>query len=249
VSGGPAINSVCVGSGPPVVLVHGLGVSGDSMNPLANILRYSFTTFVVDLPGHGRSLRPRAPLGIEGMARLLGDWLQAAGAIRPIVVANSMGCQWATELSVLRPGLLGPLVLVGPTVDPARRRRRHQLVDALRASCVEPPSLLAGVVRNTASAAPRLLHSDVRAALADRIEERLPLIAQPAVVVYGDRDAFIGPEWAAQAAMLLPSGRLVVARGATHAVQYVQPSLVAGIVGELSRDHAPCARRPSRPQE
>ena len=69
--------------------------------------------------------------------------------------------------------------------------------------------------------------------LADHIEDRLPSIEQPTVVVLGDQDAFVSREWAERVAALLPRGRLAVIPGEPHAVHYTRPTLIGGIVAEL----------------
>jgi len=238
---GVRVHAVGGGSGQPVVLVHGFGISGTYMLPLARVLASSCSAFVPDLPGQGRSGQPRGPWGIGEMADTLGSWLETIGLERPLVVANSMGCQIVTELAVRRPALIGPMVLIGPTVDPARRAARRQLFDVLRDSAREPFSLIALTARNNAAKPDvRPLLTVARAALADRIEERLPLIDQPTVIVHGDNDGFIGRDWAERAAALLPRGRLVVVPSEAHAVHYTRPDLIAEIVGELlveEREH------------
>lgn len=221
------------GEGAPVVLVHGYGVSGTYMLPLAQSLAPSFSVFAPDLPGYGRSKRPRAPLGIPDLAAALAGCLDAAGLQRPAFVANSMGCQIVTELAVHLPGRVGPLVLVGPTVDPQRRAARHQLLGGLRDAAREPPSLLGLAARDDAAVGIGALLATARSALADRIEQRLPLIAQPTVVVRGENDGFVGERWAARATALLPRGRLVVVPREPHAVHYTRPDLIARIVHEL----------------
>jgi 2-hydroxy-6-oxonona-2,4-dienedioate hydrolase len=230
---GSRMHSVVVGEGPPVVLVHGFGVSGAYMLPLARALAASFSAFVPDLPGQGKSMRLRGQASISQLAVALGAWVEAEGLNRPAFVANSMGCQVVTELAARRPALVGPMILIGPTVDPARRAARQQLVSALRASAREPFSLIALAARDGRSAGVRVLPSTARAVLADRIEDRLPLIEQPTLVVYGDKDSFVGREWAERVAMLLPRGRLRIVSGEPHAVHYTQPELVAGLVREL----------------
>src|SRR5262249_32222568 len=214
------------GGGPPVLLVHGYGVSGEYMLPLARALAPSFTAFVPDLPGQGKSGEPVGTWGMREMARSLGAWLDAAGLTEPIVVANSMGCQIVTELAVQRPDALGPMVLVGPTVDPARRHARHQLFGMLRDTVHEPLPLVGLAARNAAADDFRSLLRAARATLSDRIEERLPLIERSTVVVYGEQDGFVSREWAEQAAALLPSGRLVMVPGEPHAVNFTRPRLV-----------------------
>ena len=49
-------------------------------------------------------------------------------------------------------------------------------------------------------------------AVADRIEEKLPGVAAPALVVVGSRDPLVPRAWAEQATALLPRGRHTVAR-------------------------------------
>jgi pimeloyl-ACP methyl ester carboxylesterase len=240
--GGVRIHAVVCGDGSPVVLVHGYGISGTYMLPLARALASSCSAFVPDLPGQGRSDQSRGAADIQSLARALGDWLDASELIRPAFVANSLGCQIVTELAVRRPQRVGPMVLVGPTVDPARRGARHQLICGVRDSAREPFAILALAARGNAAAGIRGLLSTARSALADRIEERLPLIDQPTVVVVGERDGFVGMEWAEQAAALLPRGRLVVVPGEPHAVHYTRPDLIAEIVRGLlleEREHAP----------
>jgi pimeloyl-ACP methyl ester carboxylesterase len=225
--------AVTLGQGPPVVLVHGYGLSGTYMLPLARVLAGSCSAFVPDLPGQGQSepLRRRETIG--AIADALGGWVDAVGLNRPIFVANSLGCQVVTELAVRRPKDVGPMVLVGPTIDPSRRDAPHQLFDALRDSAREPFALLALAARGHASVGIRGLLSTARLALADRIEERLPLIGQPTVVVRGGEDGFAGPQWVERVADLLPNGRLVVVPGEPHAVHYTRPELIGRIVGEL----------------
>jgi 2-hydroxy-6-oxonona-2,4-dienedioate hydrolase len=228
------MHAVVGGHGPPVVLVHGLGVSGAYMLPLARLLLARLcSVFVPDLPGQGQSGRAPSRWGLAEMAETLGMWLEVMEIRDTVVVANSLGCQVVTELAVRRPELLGPLVLVGPTMDPARRSNRRQLLDLLRASAREPLGIVAFAARDTAAADVGQLVRSVQAAIADRIEERLPLIRQPAVVVHGEEDAFVGRDWAERAAGLLPDGRLVVIPSEAHAAHYTRPDLVAEIVLEL----------------
>ena len=221
------------GAGTPVVLLHGYGVSGSYMVPLARSLAPSFSVFVPDLPGFGRSEQPRKPLSIGELASALADLLDVVGLERPAFVANSMGCQVVTELAVRRPDRAGPIVLVGPTVDPQRRNARRQLLGGLRDAAREPGSLLARTACDDARFGIGALLATARSALADRIEERLPLITQPALVVRGERDGFVGQSWAETAAALLPRGQLVVVPRQPHAVHYTRPDLIAGMVDAL----------------
>jgi pimeloyl-ACP methyl ester carboxylesterase len=226
------IHSRAGGIGPPVVLLHGYGVSGRYFLPLAKILVEDCQAFVPDLPGHGGTRQSGRALGVAELAGVLGDWLEAVELERPTLVANSMGTQIVTELAVQRSELVGPMVLIGPTVDPNRRAGAHQLLGALRES-TRDPALIGVAARDGARPNIRQLLAAARSVLADRMELRLPAIEQPTVVVHGERDGFISREWAQEVAALLPNGRLVVVPGEPHAVHFTQPGVVARIVREL----------------
>lgn len=230
---GSRMHAVVFGGGPPVVLVHGYGVSGSYMHPLARTLAPRFAAFVPDLPGQGKSGRLEGATTIAALADALGGWIDANDLIRPTLVANSMGCQIVTDLAARCSESVGPMVLIGPTVDPERRNAPRQLLDALRDSSREPFALLVRAARDDAGVGIRTLLSTGRAVLADRIEERLPSIEQPTVVVYGENDGFVGPDWAERVAALLPRGRLVFVEDEPHAVHYTRPDLIARIVGDL----------------
>jgi 2-hydroxy-6-oxonona-2,4-dienedioate hydrolase len=218
------------GSGAPVVLVHGIGVSGRYLVPLGRELARDRAVSIPDLPGFGESDRPRRSLGVLGLAEALLAYLDAAGLERPPLVANSMGCQVVAALAARNPERTGPLGLVGPTVDPHRRSAARQVLGGM-ADCVrEPPSLLAIIAWDYCVFGPRRFVATARSALRDRIERNLRLVESPALVLRGEHDGFVSPRWAEEAAALLPRGRLVVVPGEPHAVHYTRPRLVAGVV-------------------
>src|SRR4051794_35478453 len=180
---GLGVHTWLAGRGEPVVLVHGFGVSGRYMLPLAQALADRFSVFTPELPGFGRSERPRVPLDIGQLAEALCGCLDALGLARPALVANSLGCQVVTELAARRPERAGRLVLIGPTVDPKQRQARRQLLRGLSDAGREPLPLLAMTARDTAGMGLTALLATVRAALADRVEERLPLVVSPTLVI------------------------------------------------------------------
>jgi 2-hydroxy-6-oxonona-2,4-dienedioate hydrolase len=107
VSGGVGIHTWTAGEGEAVVLVHGFGVSGRYMLPLAEALARWFSVFIPELPGSGRSEEPLTPLGIRGLAESLAGCMDALQLQRPAFVANSLGCQVVTEFAVRLPARVG----------------------------------------------------------------------------------------------------------------------------------------------
>jgi pimeloyl-ACP methyl ester carboxylesterase len=88
---------------PPVVLVHGYGVSSSYLVPLAHALAPSHRVYVPDLPGHGRSPHAPAPLDVPALADALLAALTALDVQRAVLVGNSLGCAIAVEAAVRAP--------------------------------------------------------------------------------------------------------------------------------------------------
>ena len=221
------------GTGAPIVCVHGLGVTGAYFRPLARELAAHGRSVVVpDLPGWGRSPRPAQALDIRGLADALLEFLSTQGIERAPLVANSLGCQVAVEAMLRAPDSISSLVLIGPTVDPQLRPLPRTLA-GFAIDCVrEPPSLWWLIARDYLwMGVPRLLRT-ARFAWRHRIEERLPLVPVPTLVVRGARDGLVSQRWAESAACLLPRGRLEVVRGEAHACHYSAPAVVASLVLE-----------------
>jgi pimeloyl-ACP methyl ester carboxylesterase len=102
------------GSGPPLVLLHGIGSSHRVWDPVIAGLAEHFDVIAVDLPGFGGS----APLadGVEpspaALASAVADLLDDLGIPAPHVAGNSLGGWVALELADIRP--TASLVLLSP---------------------------------------------------------------------------------------------------------------------------------------
>ncbi len=89
----------------------------------------------------------------------------------------------------------------------------------------------------------RMVQQLVRSA-DDPVEDRLPDVPAPTLVVRGRHDRTLSQEWAEQVARLLPDGRLVVVEGAAHNAHWSAPDVSARLVaaflaGELDGPDAP----------
>lgn len=221
------------GDRTPVVLVHGLGVSGRYWRPLAHRLAPHHPVLVPDLPGHGRSPANGPPLGVEALAKVLHQWMDAAGLGRAALVGNSFGCQVAAEVAAHSPARVAALVLCGPTVDPAARHAGSQLLRLAGSAPVEHPALYPIVLTDYLRAGPRLVLAELRFMLEHRIEKALPRVRAPGLVIRGRFDRVVPRSWAAEVAALLPVGRLVEVPLGGHAVHYSRAGRVAAIVEDF----------------
>jgi pimeloyl-ACP methyl ester carboxylesterase len=223
----------------PVVLVHGLGVSGSYFVPTAERLAPEFAVYVPDLPGHGRSDTPQEPLEIPRLADALVAWMDAVGLDRVSLVGNSMGCQVVVAAAVRHPGRVDRLVLIGPTADPAGRHMIGLLGRLVRCIPFERPSLIGLVLKDYARMGLRLV-SEVRSMVHPPIEDDLPRLTVPTLLVRGEHDAIAPRRWVDEVARRAGTGRVVVIPWWGHAVNYsAAGALVQAIAQFLSAAHQP----------
>ena len=216
---------------PPVVLVHGYGMSSRYMAPLAEALASDFRVYAPDLPGFGRSDKPKRVLDIPELADALAAWMTALGLDLAVLIGNSLGCQILVELALRHGERVVCLVLQAPTPDPTARTAHRQIVrQALnfRHDATARMSWIA--LSDFVRAGPRRLVVTLRHLLDHRVEERLPHVRLPALVLRGTRDPVVPRAWARWAADLLPQGRLIEVAGAAHIMNFHAPERFARIV-------------------
>jgi len=224
--------------GEPLVLVHGLGVSSRYMVPLAGILAAGRPVYAPDIPGFGRSARPRRTLDVPGQADFLASWMAAAGLERAAFLGHSLGSQGVADLAFRRPELVERLVLAAPTIDDAGRTVPGQVLRLLLDVPREPFSLIPVVLADYLRAGPVRIFRTLRHALADRVEEKLPAIGMPALVMRGERDPVVSGPWAEKVRHRLPRGRLAVIPRAGHALQFGFPRETAAVVAAFLAEEA-----------
>ncbi len=79
------------GSGPPVVLVHGMVNSSRHWRAVAEQLAQHYTVIAPDLVGHGDSATPRGDYSLGAHASVIRDLLSALGIERATLVGHSLG--------------------------------------------------------------------------------------------------------------------------------------------------------------
>jgi 2-hydroxy-6-oxonona-2,4-dienedioate hydrolase len=214
----------------PLVLVHGIGVASRFMVPVAELLAPYHRVYAPDLPGFGKSEKPAHALSLVELTDVLAWWMREIGLESAAFLGNSFGCQIVADLALRYPELVERVVLQGPTMDPRARTARQQLIRWLRNSRQEPLSHGLISAREYPRCGFRRLIKTFRYALEDRIEEKLPHVRVPALVVRGSRDPIVPQRWAEEATRLLPMGRLAVIPGAPHTVVYDAPLDLARVV-------------------
>ncbi|MGI8963440.1 MAG: alpha/beta fold hydrolase [Thermomicrobiales bacterium] len=215
---------------PPVVLVHGLVVSGSYFQPVAECLADDFNLFVPDLPGTGRSRSRSGFRDIEASAEGLGHWMDLYGLTDAMLVSNSVGCQVLTMLAAKRPELVRSLVLVSPTMDPDVSSIFRVVLRALIDIPREDIGLWKVWLADLIATGPRRGLRLLRMSIDDPQLERLTRVNVQVVVVGGERDPIVPERWVRSMAERLPSGRAVVIPMAPHAMNFTSPRRLAWII-------------------
>jgi 2-hydroxy-6-oxonona-2,4-dienedioate hydrolase len=213
-------------TGNTIVFIHGLVISGVYFVPLAKSLAGFAHLHLPDQPGFGRSSGPYDAPSISGMAEIMIRWLDAAGVECCHLVANSLGCQIAVEMARLAPARVRTLVLIGPTVDPRSRTLMRQAWRIAWDAPHEPLRLWFNHALDQWRAGCRRIWQMIFGMLDHRIEESLPKIRHPVLLVRGRNDPTVPERWMHEAADLLPNAIVCTLPG-WHCVHYSHPDLVA----------------------
>ncbi len=106
------LNHKRVGDGPPLLLIHGLGGSRNSFDPILDALAAQREVIAIDLPGFGESAPMPGEATIPAYAAAVTTFLEAHSLRGVDVVGSSMGARLAMELA--RRGVVGRVVALDP---------------------------------------------------------------------------------------------------------------------------------------
>jgi pimeloyl-ACP methyl ester carboxylesterase len=219
------------GSGPPVVLVHGLGVSADYWwrvgPPLAAA---GHRVLAPDLPGFGRTPGPRGGLSIFDQADAVLSWSDALGLESAVMVGHSLSCQALLELAAGRPERVRALVLAAPTGAPHRFPLLRQAVGLLRDIPRESLPLAAFAAQAYLRAGPWRLWRSWRMGADEDPLAAAHRVRAPTLVLVGRRDPVVPRSFAEELTAALPRGRLAWVEGAAHALVF---DGAEGVVGRI----------------
>ena len=124
------------GSGPVLLLLHGIAGSSQTWIPAMELLQEDYTVVAPDFLGHGRSAKPTGDYSLGNFASMMRDLLQVLGIDRATIVGQSFGGGVAMQFAYQFPERCERLVLVDagglgprgqldpPPGDPAGRRVR-----------------------------------------------------------------------------------------------------------------------------
>jgi pimeloyl-ACP methyl ester carboxylesterase len=123
---GRAVTYAEAGSGPVLLLIHGIAGTYENWQAVVEPLARGHTVLAPDLPGHGMSAPGGGDYSLGALAAGLRDLLIALGHERATLVGHSLGGGIAMQFAYQFPEVTERLVLVssgglGPEVSPVLR--------------------------------------------------------------------------------------------------------------------------------
>lgn len=255
------------GSGPALVLLHGVGLDHTMWAQQAAAFQGSWRVIAPDMLGHGDSPRPRADAQLDDYADQITALLSELGVTRAVLVGFSMGALVARAIALARPDWLIGLVLLNGVFD-----RGDDVRDAIAARVVEVEH--GGPAANAQAALQRWFtpayHRDHAAEIAqlnDRLgrndpqgylatyrlfasednfgADRLGTIAVPTLVATGEFDVGSTPEMAHALAARIPDARTEILPGARHMMPVEHAAQINDLLGRFLE--TPAIQRSSQP--
>ncbi|OIJ66908.1 alpha/beta fold hydrolase [Streptomyces mangrovisoli] len=252
-----------VGSGAPLLLLHGIGHHRQAWDPVVDILAAERDVIAVDLPGFGAS--PALPDGLAHDLPTVGGVLaglcEALDIERPHVAGNSLGGLLALELG--REKLVRSVTALSPAGFWSEAERRYAfgvllamrhisrrlplpLVERMSRSAAGRTALTSTIYARPARRAPEAVVAETLAlANATGFERTLRAGAQvqftddipgiPVTVAWGSRDMLLVRRQGVRAKQIIPRARLVRLPGCGHCPMNDDPALVARVILDGSR--------------
>jgi 2-hydroxy-6-oxonona-2,4-dienedioate hydrolase len=218
----------------PVVLIHGILSSSQTLVPLAEMISGWAPVFLPDLPGFGETTGIVNALTVSEMASALAEWMRLAVPAPAHFLGDSFGCQVAVEFALRFPQSVRSLTLLGPTLDPSARDFRSQASRLLSDLHKEPMELWVDQVVGCAKVGLKVAAGTMRGIIQDKIETKLPRVKVPTLVIRGNDDPIAPLPWARHAANLVPKGTLLSLPAGAHYVHFTHPGLVASAVRKFT---------------
>lgn len=250
------------GSGPPLLLLHGIGHHRQAWDPVVGILAAERDVIAVDLPGFGAS--PALPEGLAyGMASAiptLRGLCEALDVERPHVAGNSLGGLLALELA--RERLVRSVTALSPAGFWSEAERQYAfttlramrgiarlmplpMVERLSRSAVGRTALTSTIYARPGHRSPEAVVAETLAlrgatgfretlAAGRQVRFRDDVPEVPVTVAWGSRDRLLLRRQGVRAKQVIPGARLVRLPGCGHVPMHDDPALVARVILDTS---------------
>lgn len=225
------IHYIAGGAGPPLILVHGIAMSGDDWAPLLRTLKKTHRVYALDLLGYGGSDKPPAgDYSIANQTNIVRGFLDAKQLPQADVLGVSMGGWIAAKLAAEHPQRVRRLVLVSSAGFPFPNKMHEasfspatilQLRESLALQTDQAGRLPEFVARDFLRRSKKKAHivrASMRAMLTGRdlVEGKLARVTSPTLILWGTSDRIIPYSIAARMQRELPHAHIEPLEGCGH---------------------------------
>ena len=261
---GQKIHYVEAGSGPNVILLHGLG--GDSSNWAQTVpaLASRYHVWVPDQIGFGASDKPLIDYRVATLVDFLEGFCKKVGIDKAAVVGNSLGGWAAVDFTLAHPGRVAKLVLVdsaGYSFAKSEVKPTRQMLAVLNPSTVEAAKAVLNLIlankalvndtsaemlfaehlrKNDGYTIDQFLDSIFRGE--DVIDGKLGAVTVPTLVLWGREDHLVPLVSGEQFAKDIAGAKLTVLDGCGHVPQMecakaFNAALIEFLGSEMTSNH------------
>jgi (E)-2-((N-methylformamido)methylene)succinate hydrolase len=246
------------GTGSPIVLLHGVGLSAAMWRPVAERLADRHRVIVPDMLGHGASPLPSADASLGDYARQVVALLRHLGVERAGVAGFSMGAMVAQRLAIDHPSSLTRLALVCAVHDRSleaklavRTRALHTAIHGIGPSipaalerwftssfAARRPDVIAAV-RATLLANDSVGYLRSYAIFAQSDEELATEVARiriPTLIVAAEDDTGSTPQMARALHARISDSQLVIVPGVRHMLPVEDPTQLGQLLSAFFED-------------
>jgi 3-oxoadipate enol-lactonase len=257
------------GSGHPVVFLHGWAAFKEIWWQTLEALAPYYHGIAFEWPGHGRSPARSEVTSLTDLAELVAQGCSKLGLRQVTVVGHSMGGRIAALLALAYPELVSRVVLANAALDPthlARYGRRMLQMKELERTLALHRRLGRGLGRWLSPADhrhsggfvrpflrrayyqgladPATLHRYLTALYAESLDQHLPEIHQPTLVLTGEYDPLVSPRQACLAAERIPNARLHIIPRTLHTPMDDRPHEFNRVLLQFLRTTPPTYAKP-----
>ena len=239
------------GSGPPLLLVHGLMITGEMFEPVITPFAAAHRVIVPDLRGHGLSRQMPPPYTVAQLAsdlvRLLDhlriDLTAVLGYSQGGAIAQQLAldhpsrcdrlvlaCTYAFNMATMRERLEGKLAPVLVRILGMRRFAKFVIALGLKGVGKRRADWVVGLI---ADQDPALMISAWNEAMAFDSRQRLREIRCPTLIIAGSNDTAVPMHHARMLRDGIRDSRLVIVGGADHALIWTHPDELARVTNEF----------------
>ncbi|OGG16231.1 hypothetical protein A3D05_05015 [Candidatus Gottesmanbacteria bacterium RIFCSPHIGHO2_02_FULL_40_24] len=239
---------------PYILILHGWNLSGKRFTPLVKFLnRMNFRAFSPDLPGFGRTQKPKKFYMLDDYCRFVNSFLDLKKINSVVLVGHSFGGRIAIKMAARYPQKIKAVILTGtPGLLPVKKVKVLFFLGLAKAGrlifLLPFLSVLKKIFQKLLyrlSGAADYYHTDQRMRLTfqnivrEDLRGYLTEIGKPVFLLWGGRDRIVSPKIAVEMKNLVKGSELQIVDTQGHDFPYINPQIFSKKIAQfLKKIHA-----------